>query len=65
VAEQQGTGSTAAKGQAYTAVVGANVGGDRYEPGDTIPAGRLNPATAKAWLDQGLVAKATTKKGDR
>lgn len=49
--------AAAAKGP-LLAVVGCNVGGDRFDPGDTIPAGRMKPTTAAAWLAEGLVTAA-------
>ena len=40
------------KAKTYTAVVGVNVGDDRYEPGDTV---ELSAADAKWLLECGAV----------
>ena len=36
-------------------LVGANVGSERYEVGDTAPDHVLSPATRKAWMDDGYI----------
>lgn len=51
-ADTTSTTKTRAK---LTALVGCNIGGDRFEAGDTIPADRLSAATRSAWLEQGLI----------
>lgn len=48
----------------YQALVGMNLGKDdtRYEPGDTLPDGALDEATAQSWVEQGLLSSEAKKK---
>jgi hypothetical protein len=45
----------AGKARRVRFLVGADVGTERFEVGDTAPADVFRPPTRRAWLDQGLI----------